>query len=105
MRGCNLTDAIRMSMKRREKMYNLTMHYAYILRCADDTLYSGCTNDLQKRLHQHNHAKNGAHYTKIRRPVILVHSERFRTLAKARAREAAFKRLDREEKLALIQVQ
>jgi putative endonuclease len=78
------------------------MHYAYILRCADDTLYCGCTNDLEKRLHTHNHAKAGAKYTKARRPVRLVYSEKFRTLARARAREAALKRLTRAEKLAVI---
>ena len=79
----------------------MTFH-VYILRCADDTLYVGCTNDLNKRLHQHNHAKAGAHYTKIRRPVILQHSERFRTLGKARAREAEIKRMTRGEKLLLF---
>ena len=57
--------------------YNRLMFHTYILRCADDTLYVGCTNDLTKRLHQHNHAKAGAHYTKIRRPVTLVHKNRF----------------------------
>jgi putative endonuclease len=78
------------------------MFHTYILRCADDTLYVGCTNDLEKRLREHNHAKAGAHYTKIRRPVTLVHKESFRTLAKARAREAELKRLSREEKLGII---
>jgi putative endonuclease len=78
------------------------MHTTYILKCADLTLYVGCTNDLDKRLHEHNHAKSGAHYTKIRRPVVLVYSQKFRTLAKARAREAELKRLTREEKLAII---
>ena len=78
------------------------MFHTYILCCADDTLYVGCTNDLEKRLHDHNHAKSGAHYTKIRRPVVLVYSRKFRTLAKARAREAEWKRLTREEKLAMI---
>lgn len=78
------------------------MFHAYILQCSDGTLYVGCTNDLKKRLHAHNHAKAGAHYTKIRRPVILVHSERFRTLARARAREAELKRLTRTQKLAII---
>ncbi|MBI5457324.1 GIY-YIG nuclease family protein [Candidatus Kaiserbacteria bacterium] len=77
-------------------------HFTYILECADTTLYVGCTNDLEKRLRQHNGAKAGAHYTKIRRPVVLVHFERFRSLAKARAREAGIKRLTRQEKLALI---
>ena len=80
-------------------------HSTYILRCADDTLYVGSTNDLEKRLHQHNHAKSGAHYTKIRRPVVLVYSEQLATLAEARKREAELKRLTRQEKLALIAAQ
>ena len=78
------------------------MHHTYILRCADDTLYVGCTNDLKKRLREHNHAKAGAKYTRGRRPVILVYKQSFRTLAKARAREAELKRLTRREKLAII---
>lgn len=77
-------------------------HITYILECADKTLYVGCTNNLEKRLREHNGAKSGAHYTKIRRPVILKHSEKFRTLAKARAREAEIKRWTRNEKLAFL---
>ena len=77
-------------------------HFTYILECADTTLYVGCTNDLEKRLKQHNGAKAGAHYTKTRRPVVLKHFERFRTLAKARAREGEIKRLSRKQKLELI---
>ena len=79
------------------------MHFTYILECADKTLYVGCTNDLEKRLKQHNGAKAGAHYTKIRRPVTLKHLERFHTLAKARAREAEIKRLTRAKKMKLLQ--
>jgi putative endonuclease len=78
------------------------LHFVYVLECADKTLYVGCTNDLERRVKQHNGAKAGAHYTKIRRPVILKYFERFRTLAKARAREAEIKRLSRKEKLLLI---
>ncbi len=78
------------------------MYTVYILECADGSLYAGSTTDLKKRLKQHNGAKAGAHYTKIRRPVVLKYSERFRTLAKARAREAEIKRLTRPEKLDLI---
>ena len=78
------------------------MHFAYILKCADNSLYTGCTNDLERRLKQHNGAKGGAHYTKIRRPVTLVYSESFETLREARRREAAIKRLDRKQKLALM---
>ena len=77
-------------------------HAVYILECADKTLYVGCTNNLEKRLNEHNGSKSGAHYTKIRRPVILKYSEKFRTLASARAREAQIKRLSRDKKLDLI---
>lgn len=74
----------------------------YILRCADDTLYIGSTNNLVKRLGEHNSSKAGAHYTKIRRPVELVYSEVFETLKEARGREVELKRLTRAEKLVLI---
>ena len=74
----------------------------YILECADKTLYVGSTPDLQKRLHQHNNSKCGAHYTKIRRPVVLKYKETFATLGEARSREAAIKKLTREKKLNLI---
>jgi len=77
-------------------------HAVYILECADKTLYVGCTNNLKKRLQEHNESKKGAHYTKIRRPVILKHSEKFRTLAKARAREAEIKQWTRKKKLAFL---
>ncbi len=75
-----------------------------MLQCADDTFYIGSTNDIQKRLHQHNNLKSGAHYTKIRRPVKLVYSENFETLNDARKREHSLKKLTRSEKLALIGV-
>lgn len=78
------------------------MHTVYILECADGSLYAGCTNDFEKRLHEHNTAKRGAHYTKIRRPVKPVYREEFSALAPARAREAAIKRLSRVEKNAII---
>lgn len=77
-------------------------HFVYILECADGSLYTGSTNDLEKRLHKHNNLKSGAHYTKIRRPVVLRYSEAVATFAEARAREGEIKRLSREEKLALI---
>ncbi len=77
-------------------------YYVYILLCADNTLYVGSTTDLKKRLHQHNHLKSGAHYTKIRRPVVLVWSKKCRTYATARKKEGELKRLTRVEKLRLI---
>lgn len=78
-------------------------YFVYILECADGTFYSGSTNDLEKRLHKHNHLKSGAHYTKIRRPVVLRYSEEVADFATARAREAEFKRWSREEKIAFIE--
>lgn len=74
----------------------------YILQCADQTLYVGSTTDLEKRLYAHNNLKSGAHYTKIRRPVMLKHSEICKTYAKARSREAELKRLSRAEKMKLF---
>ena len=76
--------------------------FTYILKCADTSLYVGSTNDLEKRLHQHNNLKSGAHYTKIRRPVVLIYHECFKTLGKARSREAEIKKLKREQKFELI---
>jgi putative endonuclease len=74
--------------------------YAYILRCADGTLYSGWTNDLDARVRAHNSGK-GAKYTRARRPVELIYSESFETKSSAMKREAEFKKLSHSEKLRL----
>jgi len=74
----------------------------YILKCKDATLYVGSTNDLEKRLHQHNNLKSGAHYTKIRRPVELVYSEKVQDLSSARKREAELKRMTRKDKIKMV---
>jgi putative endonuclease len=79
------------------------MYYTYILECADTTLYVGSTNDLVRRLKQHNTRKSGAHYTKIRRPVRLMYSEIFATASEAKKREAELKKWKRGEKLKLIE--
>ena len=76
------------------------MNYTYILRCADGTLYTGWTNNLQKRVGLHNAGK-GAKYTKSRLPVTLFYFETFETKEEAMRREAAIKRLNRDQKLAL----
>ena len=78
------------------------MYFTYILECRDKTLYVGSTNNLEKRLHSHNNLKSGAHYTKIRRPVVLKYFKKFRSYAKSRAKEGEWKRLTRNEKLILI---
>jgi putative endonuclease len=79
------------------------MYYVYVVECADKSLYVGCTNDLEKRLKQHNESKWGAHYTKIRRPVRSKYSETFDNLKDARRREAEIKGWRREKKLNLAQ--
>lgn len=77
------------------------MNYTYMLRCRDGSLYTGWTNDLEKRVDEHNKGK-GAKYTKTRRPVELVYYEEFATKQEAMKREYAIKQLKREEKLKLI---
>lgn len=77
-------------------------YFVYILKCADDTLYIGSTNDLAKRLMAHNNLKTGARYTKARRPVTLVYSEKFESKSEALKREYVLKQLTRAEKLGLI---
>ena len=72
-----------------------------MIKCKDDSLYTGWTNDLKKRITSHNAGK-GAKYTKARRPVELVYYEEFQTREEAMKREYAIKQLSRKEKEALI---
>ena len=74
----------------------------YILECSDGSLYTGWTNDLERRMREHNAGK-GAKYTKSRRPVVLVYFEAFETRQEAMRREYAIKRLKREDKLKLLE--
>lgn len=78
--------------------------YAYMLKCADGSLYSGWTNDPEKRLKAHNDGA-ASKYTRSRRPVEMVYLERFDSKSEAMRREAALKSLSREQKLALIDAQ
>lgn len=78
----------------------MTWH-AYILRCGDDTLYAGATNDLPKRLAAHR-AGTGAKYTRGRGPLRLVWKRRAKNRSAALKLEASVKRMTRKEKLALI---
>lgn len=74
----------------------------YILRCGDGTLYTGCTNDLPRRLKAHQSGK-GAKYTRSRPPVALAYREEAADKSAALRREIAIKRMTRQEKLALIE--
>ncbi len=77
--------------------------FVYLLRCADGTLYTGVATDTARRLREHNgELAGGARYTRGRRPVELLWRERCLSRAAALRREAALKKLPREEKLALI---
>ena len=81
------------------------MNYlVYILKCADETLYTGITTDIKRRVEEHNGSQKGAKYTKLRRPVELVYSEESENRSTASKREYAIKKLSRAEKLELINV-
>ncbi len=80
------------------------MNVCYMLRCADGTLYTGWTNDLERRLQAHN-AGRGAKYTRSRLPVELVYREEFATKEEAMSREWHLKRLPRTEKLRLVKAE
>lgn len=77
-------------------------YFVYILKCADNTLYTGITTDLQRRLQEHNNSDKGAKYTKLRRPVEIVYSEESQNRSTASKREHAIKKLKRHDKLKLI---
>ena len=74
----------------------------YILKCNDDTLYTGITTDITKRLEEHNNTLKGAKYTRARRPVSLVYSENSQDRSSASKREYEIKKLSRDKKLELI---
>lgn len=80
------------------------MNYTYIVKCCDNTLYTGWTTDLDRRIEAHNSGK-GAKYTRSRRPVELVYAECFDTKQEAMRREWEIKQLSREKKLRLAEKQ
>jgi putative endonuclease len=80
--------------------------YVYIVRCSDDSLYTGITKDPERRVDEHNYNNLlGALYTRGRRPVKLVYKEVRKTRSEAAKREYAIKQLDRNEKEALVEEQ
>ncbi len=80
------------------------MYYVYIVKCADETLYTGIATELERRIDEHNGSDKGAKYTRTRRPVTLVYSEECtdRSLASKREYEIK-KKMSRAEKLKLIE--
>jgi putative endonuclease len=83
-------------MKSSEKAYTL-----YILKCSDETYYTGIALDVDKRVHEHNTSEKGAKYTRARRPVILIYTETCCDRSSALKRELAIKRMTRTEKEGL----
>ena len=77
------------------------MNVVYILECSDGTLYTGWTNNLEKRIKEHNSGK-GAKYTRGRLPVMLKYHEVFSTKEEAMKREYAIKKMNRDDKIKLI---
>ena len=77
------------------------MYYVYIVRCSDNTLYTGSTNDIESRINTHNEG-NGSKYTRSRLPVDLKYSETCSSKSAALKREAAIKKLSRIEKIKLV---
>ncbi len=84
-------------MDSRERLY-----FIYILRCADDTLYTGYTTDIEKRIETHN-AWKWAKYTRWRLPAKLLYSESFDTENEAKRREYEIKQLTRKQKEYIIE--
>jgi len=78
------------------------MYFVYIVECSDETLYTGITTDLLRRVTEHNSSVKGAKYTRLRRPVKLVYSEECSNRSEASKREYAIKHLTRQEKLSLF---
>ena len=79
------------------------MYYVYIVECADKTLYTGVTTELERRVEEHNSSKKGAKYTRIRRPVTLLYSEKYPDRSSASKREYEIKnKMSRTQKLKLI---
>lgn len=79
------------------------MNYVYMLECSDGSLYTGWTNNLEKRIAAHNNGK-GAKYTRVRLPVKLVYYEEYEDKIEAMKREYEIKQLSRKEKVKLIKL-
>ena len=77
--------------------------FVYIVRCADDSLYTGITKDVERRIEEHNNDDTlGAKYTKARRPVVLVYQEACESRSVVTKREYDIKQLSRKEKVRLL---
>jgi len=78
------------------------MYFVYSLLCADNTIYTGITTDLDRRVSEHNSSRLGAKYTRSRRPVKLIYQKQFESRSEALVEEARIKKLKRSDKEKLI---
>lgn len=78
------------------------IHFVYLLRCNDNTLYCGYTIDLKRRLHEHNHTNKGAKYVKKKLPVKIVYFEKYLNKNEALKRENAIKKFSKAKKEELV---
>lgn len=81
----------------------MSNYYVYILECSDKTFYTGFTRDIEKRVREHNNGRNGAKYTRSRRPVRLVYVETYLTLSDALKGEVMIKRMSKARKISLVE--
>ena len=79
------------------------MYYVYLIECADKTLYTGITTDIQRRFKEHSSGKGGA-YTRSKKVKKVLYTEQFETRSEALKREAEIKGWRRDKKLALIKL-
>jgi putative endonuclease len=82
--------------------HQILMYFVYIIQCSDNTLYTGITTNLDRRVEEHNNSKLGAKYTKVRRPVKLVFSKEFENRSEASKEESRIKKLSRLQKIDLF---
>ena len=78
------------------------MYHIYILKCADQTLYTGITTDLNRRIREHNTSSRAAKYTRVRRPVTLVYAKKYQNRSTALKAEAKIKKLSHKEKQSIF---
>ncbi|WP_299871722.1 GIY-YIG nuclease family protein [uncultured Cocleimonas sp.] len=83
-------------------MGELSEWFVYMLRCSDNSLYTGVTTDVERRLKEHNEEKAGAKYTRVRRPVSLVYEEAAESRSAACQREYQLKQLKKSDKESFI---
>ena len=78
------------------------MWWVYIVLCADNTLYTGVTTDVRRRLREHNNTPRGAKYTRARRPVVLAYKKEYSSRTAAQSAEYSLKKQTRAQKLEII---